>query len=587
MTTYTPPLNDILFTLHEIAEVDDLEIDRDVLRAVVGEASKLASEVIAPTNRDGDKFGAKLNSDSSVTTAPGFKEAYAALQKAGWCGAPFSADYGGQELPLPVCFALQEMWTSANMAFSLCPLLTQGAVETIAKHGSDEQKKLYLEKLVTGEWAGTMQLTEPQAGSDVGALRLKAVREGDHYRLFGQKIFITFGEQDLTENIIHMVLGRTDDAPIGSKGISLFICPKYLVNADGSLGAHNDVKAISLEHKLGIHGSPTAIMSLGDQEGAIGYLVGEECRGIEYMFVMMNSARLGVGLQGLAIAERALQQSRNYAKERVQSRSINEPRGNPVAIIKHPDVRRMLMTMRASTEAMRALAYYAGTALHKGKHMNDAEAAALADLLTPVVKAWCTDLGVECASLGVQIHGGMGFIEETGAAQHYRDARIAGIYEGTNGIQAGDLVFRKVGRDGGEAARSFLSECSRILADLAALKGEEAQAITGSVTAGIDALAEATDWIVSTAKSNPQSAAAAAYNYMRLFGAVAGGVLLAKGAAAALRQMGQGNADHKFLAAKLVTARFYAEQLLPPAIALNSTLAKAYSTTLSLADDIL
>ena len=586
MTDYTPPLTDIRFCLQHTAEISTLGTESDIVSAVLDEAGKLAREVIGPTNRAGDKFGAKLE-DGKVTTAPGFKEAYAAMQQAGWCGAPFAENHGGQNLPWPLCFALQEMWASANMAFSLCPLLTQGAVETIHQIGTPEQKKLYLEKLTTGEWTGSMQLTEPQAGSDVGALRLKAVKKGDRYLLSGQKIFITYGEHDMTPNTIHMVLGRVEGAPAGIKGISLFIVPKFLVNPDGSLGERNDAHAISLEHKLGIHGSPTAVMSYGDHGGAVGYLVGEENRGIEYMFIMMNAARLGVGIQGLAIAERALQQAREYAKTRIQSRAIDDAKGGPVAIIKHPDVRRMLMTMRAYTEAMRALAYSAGLSLQRGKHENNEAEMLRCDLLTPVVKAWCTDMGVECASLGLQIHGGMGYIEETGAAQHYRDARIACIYEGTNGIQANDLVFRKIARDGGAAVSALIAEGAKIAADLAVLPGAAAASITQEVSYSLDVLAEATALMVPMAGKEPKAAASAASNYLKLFGAVAGGMLLGQQAAAAIRGQGEANADYKFLKAKVTTAQFYAEQILPPAVALAQTLKTAGQTTLELPDDIL
>ncbi len=565
MTAYTPPLADIRFALQLAG------FESDITDAVLDEAAKLASEVIAPTNRSGDTFGAKLDADGNVTTAPGFKAAYQALQSAGWCGAPFDPDYGGQGLSWALCFALQEIWGTANMAFSLCPLLTQGSVEVIATHGTDDQKKLYLEKLATGAWTGSMQLTEPQAGSDVGALRLKAVKSGDHYLLTGQKIFITYGDHDFTDNIVHMVLGRVEGAPEGIKGISLFACPKYLPD-----GTRNDVKAISLEHKMGIHGSPTAVMSYGEAGGAVASLIGEENHGIDYMFIMMNAARLGVGLQGLSISERALQQARQYAKDRVQSRDLRKPKDGPVAIINHPDVRRMLLTMRAYTEAMRALAYTAGAAL-------DAKSPR-ADLLTPIVKAWSTDLGVECASLGVQVHGGMGFIEETGAAQHYRDARIACIYEGTNGIQANDLVFRKVQRDGGKMAADFIAEARAAVTTLAQHKGEDAEIIARETTIGLDALEQATQWVLS---ADAVDAASAASAYLKLFGQVAGAVMMTKSADIALTRLGEPDADHAFFEAKLVTARFYAEQLLPPALALAENMAQLGKTVMALDIDAL
>jgi alkylation response protein AidB-like acyl-CoA dehydrogenase len=526
MSEYAPPLGSIRLSL----DFAGCAMERDMRDAVLEEAAKLASEVIAPTNRAGDKFGAKLE-NGAVTTAPGFREAYTAMQQAGWCGAPFSPDFGGQGLPWSLCFALQEMWASANMAFSLCPLLTQGAVEVLAHFGTDWQKAQWLEKLATGAWTGSMQLTEPQAGSDVGALRLKAVKKDDHYLLTGQKIFITYGDHDFTDNILHMVLGRVEGAPAGVKGISLFAVPKILPD-----GTRNDCGPVSLEHKLGIHGSPTAVMSFGDKGGAKAFLVGEENKGMEYMFVMMNAARLGVGLQGLAIAERALQQARDYAHSRIQ--------GKNAPIIQHPDVRRMLLTMKAYTESMRLLAYSAGAALDKAK-AGDVTAQARVDLLTPVVKAWSTDLGVECASLCVQIHGGMGYIEETGAAQHYRDARIACIYEGTNGIQANDLVFRKVQRDKGTAAKAFIAEYS----DMPEMKD------------ALGILDKATDWVVSASQDE---AASAATGYLKLFGQVAGGAMLTR--------------------AKTSTARFYREQLLPPALALASTLPSANSTTMEQGD---
>jgi alkylation response protein AidB-like acyl-CoA dehydrogenase len=485
--------------------------------------------------------------------------------------------------------AVQEMWQSANMSFALCPMLNQGAVEALTIHGSDELKEIYLGKLISGEWTGTMNLTEPQAGSDLAAIRTKAVREDGHYRISGQKIYITYGEHDFTENIIHMVLARMPDAPPGIKGISLFVVPKFLVNSDGSLGDRNDLRCVSLEHKLGIKASPTAVMAFGDNDGAIGYLVGEENRGIEYMFTMMNNARMGVGLQGVAISERAYQQARDYARTRVQSRDMADAKGEPVAIIRHPDVRRMLMTMRSQTEAARALTYYAVAALDIAKKHPDPEEAAkgqaLADLLTPVVKAWSTDLGVENASIGIQIHGGMGFIEETGAAQHLRDARITPIYEGTNGIQANDLVFRKVIRDGGTAARILFAEIRETIEALKNRPGDDMAAIAIGLGKALDALEKATTWLVENGKRIPTAAASGAAHYLKMFGIVTGGFLMAKGAMAAQEGQADPSADQRFLDAKLITARFFADQFLPQAVGLLTPITEGHLTVTALSDD--
>ncbi|WP_040847800.1 acyl-CoA dehydrogenase family protein, partial [Nitrospirillum viridazoti] len=465
--TYQAPLKEIRFVLNSVVGLDKVAAypafeaaTPDLVDAVLEEGAKLADNVLAPLNVAGDRQGSKLT-DTGVRTPDGFKDAYRQFVEGGWNSVPFDPDHGGQGLPWTLFVALLETWTSANMSFALGPLLTQGAVELLTAHGSDEQKTLYLEKLISGEWAGTMNLTEPQAGSDVGAVRTRALRQDDGtYRISGQKIFITYGDHDWTDNIVHLVLARTPDAPSGTKGISLFIVPKFLLNADGTPGERNDAYCVGLEHKLGIHASPTAVMSYGDKGACVGYLVGEENRGIEYMFTMMNNARLGVGLQGVSIGDRAYQQALAYAKTRVQSRDVaGGPQ--PVTIIHHPDVRRMLLTMRSKVEAARAIVYFTAASLDGRHHHPDAEAARQAgllnDLMTPVAKAWSTDIGVEVASLGVQVHGGMGFIEETGAAQYYRDARIAPIYEGTNGIQANDLVFRKLGRDGGATARALFA----------------------------------------------------------------------------------------------------------------------------------
>ncbi len=446
MTDYAAPLADMRFALTEIAGIDEIarlpgceQASPDVVDAVLEEAGKLAGGVLAPLNRIGDRQASRLE-NGVVRTPDGFKEAYAKYVEGGWNALPFPPEHGGQGLPMALSTAVFEMWNSANMGFALCPLLNVGAVEALHAHGTQEQKQVYLPKLVSGEWTGTMNLTEPQAGSDVGALRTRAVRDGDGYRITGQKIFITYGEHDMAANIVHLVLARLPDAPPGTRGISLFLVPKFLVDADGKLGQRNDVRCVSLEHKLGIHASPTCVLAYGDNGGAVGFLIGEENRGMECMFTMMNNARLNVGLQGVAIAERAYQQARDFARQRVQSRPVTATSGDTYPIIHHPDVRRMLLSMRAQTEAMRALAYYTAGAIDRARHYPDSEARAAqqrrVDLLIPVVKAWSTDLGVEIASTGVQVHGGMGFIEETGAAQHLRDARIAPIYEGTNGIQA-------------------------------------------------------------------------------------------------------------------------------------------------------
>ncbi|MBI1206872.1 MAG: acyl-CoA dehydrogenase [Azospirillum sp.] len=595
---YSAPIAEMRFVLNEVVGLGRIAglpgydaATPDLVDAVLEEAGKLAAGVLAPINHTGDIEGSHLD-NGIVRTPAGFREAYRHYVEAGWNAVPFDPDYGGQGLPWTLAFAVQEMWQSANMAFGLCPLLNQGAVELLTEHGSPEQKALYLPRLIAGEWTGTMDLTEPQAGSDLSQVRMKAVRHGDSYRLVGQKIFITWGDHDLAENIIHMALARVPDAPPGSRGISLFVVPKFLVKPDGSLGTRNDLRCTGLEHKLGIRASPTAVMVYGDDDGAVGYLVGEENRGIEYMFAMMNNARLSVGLQGVAIAERAYQQARDYARTRVQSRAVGRGSGKTAAgddiIIHHPDVRRMLMTMRAGTEAARALTYEAAAMLDTAKRAPDpavAEAARLrVELLTPVVKAWSTDLGCDIASLGVQIHGGMGFVEETGAAQHLRDARIAPIYEGTNGIQANDLVFRKVGRDGGTAARSFIDAVRAEAAALAALRGDDAAVIAEALVRALDALAVATTWIAAAAKGDPQAAAAASFPYLRLFGIVAGASMMARAAAAALAALASGTGDPAFNEAKLVTARFYAEHFLSEAPGLLNRVTAGSRTIMALAE---
>ena len=572
MTDYAAPVRDMSFVIEELIGLDTVAalpgldwVTGDLVRQVLAEAGKFGAEVLAPLNRTGDIEGCALR-NGVVTTPEGFADAYRQFTAGGWNGTIAAPDHGGQGLPWLVATAIGEIWESANLAFSLCPMLTQSAIWALTIHGSPEQKDVWLPRLVSGEWSGTMNLTEPHAGSDVGALRTRAVREDGHYRIKGQKIFITWGEHDMAENIVHTVLARVDGAPEGTRGISLFIVPKFLVNADGSLGARNDLRCAALEHKLGIHASPTAVMSYGDDEGAVGYLVGEENRGMEYMFTMMNNARLGVGREGLAMAERAFQQARDYAAGRVQGRSIADPAAGPVAIVKHPDVRRMLMTMKAEIEAMRALAYAVAADLDVAGRHEDAETRARrqarVDLLVPVVKAWCSDTGVAIASEAVQVHGGAGFIEETGAAQHYRDSRITPIYEGTNGIQALDLVRRKILGDRGAAVRDLMAEMDA----LARAPGSAATApILDALAGGLEELGEATDWLLADRPA--ATAAAAATPYLALLGTVAGGWLLARSAAIADARAAEDG--DPFYRAKVDTARFYAECVLPRAASLK------------------
>ena len=593
--TYAPPLAEMRFALEEMAGLGRLRaldadghLDHATLDQVLGEAARLARDAIAPLNHAGDRAGSRLD-NGVVRTPPGWREAYGAFVEGGWNALPFAPEHGGQGMPWAVATAVHEMWESASLAFALCPLLTAGATDLLQAHGSAEQKARYLPRMVEGSWTGTMNLTEPQAGSDVGALRTRATPDGDRWRIVGQKIYITYGDHDLTENVVHMVLARTPGAPPGSRGISLFIVPKFLVGEDGRPGARNDLRAVSLENKLGIHASPTCVMAYGDDGGAIGELVGEENRGLEYMFTMMNNARLAVGLQGVAIAERAFQQARAYALSRVQSRELGSRDPAPVPIVRHPDVRRMLMTMRTGIEAARGLAYLAATELDLSRRHPDEAARAAhqarVDLLIPVVKAWSTDIGVEIASMGVQVHGGMGFVEETGAAQHYRDARILPIYEGTNGIQANDLVFRKLGRDSGAAAASFLAEAREGAAALAAHPGDDATAIAARLRAGLDALDAATQAMVALQSASPRRAAAGAAPYLRLFGLVAGGHVLARGAIAALVGLAAGPADAAFLRARLASARFYADHWLSQAPSLVHAAVEGGALVEALGDD--
>ena len=574
MSEYAPPIRDMRFVLEEIAGLgrrpglDREADDPQLVAAALDAAGALAREVIAPLNRPGDLQGSRLE-NGVVRTPDGFVEAYRRFVEGGWNALPFPAEHGGQGMSWTAGCAVQEMWQSANLSFGLCPLLSQGAVELIMAHASAEQRRRYLPHLVSGRWTGSMNLTEPQAGSDLGQIRARAVRVDGGYRLTGQKIFITYGDHDLAENIVHLVLARAPNAPAGSKGISLFIAPKFRVGPDGALGARNDLRCVTLEHKLGVKASPTAVMSYGDDGGAWAELVGEEHRGLEYMFTMMNNARLHVGLQGVAIAERATQRAIAYARGRVQGREMGGALGAPVPIIRHPDVRRMVLTMRAGCQAARALTYRSFAALDLAKKHPDAAARARhqaeLDLLTPVVKAWCTDLGVEIASLGVQVHGGMGFIEETGAAQHWRDARITPIYEGTNGIQAMDLVFRKLARDQGEAAETWFTEIAESARHAAESRHPDLAVVGRRLNEGLAALRETTRHMLAAVRENPRLAAAGATSYLEQFGLVAGGhVMNVSAMAAAARAAGDAE-DRGFFAAKIATARFYAETMVSEA----------------------
>jgi alkylation response protein AidB-like acyl-CoA dehydrogenase len=591
MSTYTAPLKDMSFAIRELAglaEVSALpgfsEVNAELVDAVLGEAGKFAHEVLDPLNREGDKQGAQL-ADGKVTAPKGFKEAYRKFIEAGWNGLGGEPEYGGQGLPHLIATPVQEIWKSANMALCLCPMLTSGVLEALKAHASPEQLKTYAGKLTAGVWTGTMNLTEPQAGSDLSAVRTRAEREGDHYRIRGTKIFITWGEHDMSDNIVHLVLARTPDAPEGVKGISLFIVPKFLPKPDGTPGERNDVKCVSIEHKLGIHASPTCVLAYGDQKGAIGTLVGEENRGLEYMFTMMNHARLSVGVEGVAAGERAYQHALEYARTRVQGREIGQKSGDRVTIIHHPDVRRMLMSMRAQTEAMRALAYFTAATLDKTKHHPDpAEKRrnqALLDLLTPVVKGWCTEQGVEVASTGIQVHGGMGFIEETGATQYLRDARITTIYEGTTGIQANDLVGRKVGFEKGATAQAVIEVMRGMDAQLAT-GGEEVASMRVNLKEAVECLDSATRWLVDTFPKNPKAASGVAVPYLKLFGTVAGGWMMARAALIAQDKLKQPNADRDFLEGKLATTRFYAEHELPKALPFAREVTRGADSVLAL-----
>ena len=597
MSTYSAPLRDMRFVLRELAGIEQVgklpgyeEATPDTVDAILEEAAKLSSGVLAPLNVSGDQQGAVWR-DGAVTMPKGFKEAYGQFVENGWNGIGCEPEYGGQGMPKVVVAAVQEMWKASNMAFSLCPLLTTGAIEAITLNGSPELKAAYLPKMIEGSWTGTMNLTEPQAGSDLSLVRSRAVPHGDGtYKIFGQKIFITYGEHDMSENIIHLVLARTPDAPEGVKGISLFVVPKFILNADGTPGARNDARCVSIEHKLGIHASPTCVMAYGDHGGATGYLVGKENEGLKYMFVMMNAARFAVGLEGVAIAERAYQQALQYARDRVQGRDLADGSG-PVPIVRHPDIRRMLMLMKAQTEAMRALAFVVAAAHDAAaRHPDAAERKrnqAFVDLMIPVVKGWSTETGIEIASLGVQIHGGMGFFEETGAAQHLRDARITTIYEGTTGIQANDLIGRKIAREGGATIKAVIGIMKQVEAELAKQPGEEFAAIHAGFSRGVQALAEAATYIATNFSQDILGVHVGAVPFLRLMGIVSGGWQLARAALVAQQKLAAGEGDAGYYKSKISTARFFADHLLSQAPGLAATVVKGGAGALAVAEDCL
>ena len=566
---YQAPVDDMKFVLRHLVGIDrvaDMDgydmVSEDLVDAVLDEAGKLAGEVIAPLNHAGDMAGSVRNADGSVTTPDGFRDAWKAMSEGGWVGLNADPEHGGMGLPQCVSAAVNEMWNSANMSFALCQLLTQGAIHALEVVGSDTQKATYLPRLNAGEWTGTMNLTEPQAGTDLAALRTTATPQGDHYRIRGQKIYITYGEHDLSENIIHLVLARLPDAPPGVKGISLFIVPKFLVNEDGSLGPRNEVHCLSIEKKLGIKASPTAVLQYGQNDGAIGYLLGEENRGLDCMFLMMNSARFDVGLQGLSMSDRAYQQAVAYARDRVQGTPLERERGN--TILHHPDVLRLLTAMRGEIEAMRALLLVGGYSLDRA-HANGGGGSgfwdARANLLIPVIKGWLTERSLQLTSDALQVHGGMGFIEETGAAQHFRDARILPIYEGTTAIQANDLVFRKTLRDGGEAVRGLIAEIRSDMDEITQ-SGNGVAATAGAVRAACDTAEGALDTVLARANS-PRDAAASGTDFLMMLGYLSGGWQLARGAAAAAQAAAAGEGDPDFMAAKQATAGAYMAHSLP------------------------
>ncbi len=595
--SYTAPLKDMLFDIRHLAGIDELaripafeDAGFETAQAVLEECAKFNEGVLAPLNWEGDKNPSSL-SGGVVTTTPGFKQAFKQYAEGGWQGLQHPVDFGGQGLPKTIGAACGEMLNSANMSFALCPLLTDGAIEALLTAGSDELKAIYLEKMVSGQWTGTMNLTEPQAGSDLAAVRSRAEPQPDGtYKVFGTKIYITYGEHDMAENIVHLVLARVTGAPEGVKGISLFVVPKFMVNGDGSLGARNDVHCVSIEHKLGIKASPTAVLQYGDHGGAVGYLVGQENRGLEYMFIMMNSARYAVGMQGIAIAERAYQKAVQFAKDRVQSRPVDGSLPAAGPIINHPDVKRMLMTMRAYTEGCRAMAAVAAAAYDAAHHHADADTRkqnqAFYEFMVPLVKGYSTEMSQEVTSLGVQVHGGMGFIEETGAAQYYRDAKILTIYEGTTAIQANDLVGRKTARDGGQTAKAIAAQIEKTEGDLRAQGGAHAVAVANRLQAARKALLDVVDFVAGNTKAAPNAVFAGSVPYLMLAGNVMAGWQMARGLLAAEAGLASGDAEGfgaDFLRAKITTARFYADHLLTKAPGMRDSIVDGADSVTALA----
>jgi 3-(methylthio)propanoyl-CoA dehydrogenase len=591
--SYKAPVKDMLFAIKHIANIDAVaqipgfeDAGFDTAQAVLEECAKFNEGVLSPLNWDGDVNPSSFK-EGKVNTTPGFKEAFKQYAEGGWQGLQHPADFGGQGLPKTIGAACIEMCNSANMSFALCPLLTDGAIEALLTAGSDELKDIYLEKLVSGEWTGTMNLTEPQAGSDLALVRTRAEPLPDgSYKIFGTKIFITYGEHDMADNIVHLVLARVQGAPEGVKGISLFVVPKFMVGKDGSLGARNDVHCVSIEHKMGIKASPTAVLQYGDNGGAIGYLVGQENRGLEYMFIMMNAARYAVGMQGIAIAERAYQKAVQYAKDRVQSRPVDGSLPGSAAIIHHPDVKRMLMTMRAYTEGCRAMAAGAAAAFDAAHHHPDAEVrkqnAAFYEFMVPLVKGYSTEMSLEVTSLGVQVHGGMGFIEETGAAQYYRDAKILTIYEGTTAIQANDLVGRKTARDGGQTAKGIVAQIEATEKALAARDSVHARAVLQRLTAARKALIDVIEFVAGNTKASPNAVFAGSVPYLMLAGNVFAGWQLARSLMAAEDELAAGNAAD-FMKAKITTARFYADHILSKAPGVRDSIVEGAESVTALA----